>query len=792
MVKKSRRTKKKYSERKYLNKAKTNRRYSKNKYTRRKHTRRKNTRRKHKKKLRGGMKEGVGVDADEALFASAVAGEVSPSDYAFTTQQRSDDIVKRGKAAAAAERGAVELELEPQPQPQPQHYPGMWGNQMEYTAGAGVDLRLSGELVDLKPPEHLDMTNYTDWYIKTNASGREKEGHKTTDDLELTGGAVIKYVEKRTGDHQWYLSNALVAGQEMLGLGRTTEKYGYYEAGKIFNALQNEEGKWVKDQNDTTGQSFNAEFKGKYHIKVVNEGFNIKTDFLNGQYVITFQDDPHNPLVLEFDTFLGESLTIDKYVTSGAMDLYRISMNIGGKDFYSDIRWSAFEKLVKDCMKAIEINPSFGQYSKLGSCQKDIEEIQTHLEAKRSEYTQIAAGVAKGMYRVGSGLAGGLGSMVGRSWYPPTVPETESEQEMVASGAAASPAADAADEYKLQGKPVNASDLSRLDNPTFGNLAARRFMIVSIARLIKCGFLSIVYKHLDGSQGDSGEMESEPGGEEKDKSLVVTGEGSKQLGFFGGALELAKTPTNLAMATFEKGKSAAAFAGAAAGQVAQNIFEGMVPDEWVHLKQEVSKELLYERMCSFGKGFDEQVADSIANIANATKQVSSTMGYEGLAEKAETIGTAAGNYGDAKQAVNIAATAFDWWTSLNPTTGAAKFAGKLAWKGVTLGYYVQKVKNNNGKAQKAAQDLWKSLCLLLAECELDEEDPSNKIIKNQRILNIFKDLSEGNINIEEVLSSPVATGHKGAEYIKEFFTSRGSPSREPDTEQPALTVGDSL
>lgn len=799
-TKKSRRTKKKYSKLKYLNKAKTNRRYSKNKYTRNKNTRRKKI---TKKKLRGGMKGTEEFDVDSELFASSVGTE------GLTETQRE----------GFAERDTRARQL-------------------------------------MRKHEESFMHKYTDWYIKGSAGTPEKKGHKTTDELEgLPNGTVIKYVENLTGGHQWYLTNALVMGQQMMGAEAATEKYGYYENEKIYNTVTDEEGKRVKDPKDTTGRDFGVVFKNRYHIKVVNEGFNIKTDFQSEQYIITFEDDPYNPLALDFDTFSGERLTIDKYVTSGTMDLYRISMNIGDTPFYSDIRWSSFERLVAECMKAKD-TPSFEPYSNLGNCQKEIEEIQAHLEAKKNEWGQYIAGVGKGMKRTGIGLAegavglaGGLGSMVG-TWYSSTEPEPELDPEVVASSAPASPAEDSTEKYELQGNVVDASDLTKLDNPTFGEAAVRKFMIVSIARLIKCGFLSIVYKHLDSSQRDSGAMEPEP--VHGDKSLVVAGEGSKQLGFIGGALQLAKTPTELAMTTFEKGfekgKGAVTYAGAAVGQVAQNIFEGMASAEWVQLKKEVSKELLYERMCSFGKGFDQQVADSIANIANATSTFSKTTGYgqgevikaqveydeinaelkdlkkraytmeemnaitkrlkkakskldkaerTSLSSVAGMVGKAADNYDNAKQAVNIAKTAADWWTSLNPSTAAAKAGGALAWKGVNLAYYVQKVKNNDNKAQKPAQDLWKNLCLLLAECELDEDDSSNDIIKSQRVLNIFADLKKDRENgksdmIDKVLRSPVAISHPGADVIREFLKRQGGPElqqledMEPEPEPEGL------
>jgi hypothetical protein len=758
-IKKSRRTKKKYSKRKYLNKAKTNRRYSKNKYTRHKHTRHKHTRRKKitKKKLRGGM----GGDADAELFASSVGTED------LTESQREE----------FAERDTKARQL-------------------------------------MREHEESFMHKYTDWYIKGSAGTPEKQGRRTTDELEeLPNGTVIKYVENLTGDHQWYLTNALVMGQQMMGAEAATEKYGYYENGKIYNAVQNEEGKWVKDSKDTTGQSFGFDFKNRYHIKVVNEGFNIKTDFQSGQYVITFEDNPHNPLALDFDTFSGERLTIDKYVTSGTMDLYRISMNFGEKTFHSDIRWSSFERLVAECVKEIKSNPSFESYSELGDCQKEIEEIHSKLEAKRSEWGQSANAVVKslrrGMAALGetaqgmstslSGLAAGMWSGTAPAPSQAEEPErqaTEVEPEPQATevepepqAAEVEPEPQAAEvEYVLDGNSINAENLTLPENPSSENFATRKFMIVSIARLIKCGFLSIVYKHLDSSQRDSGAMEPEP--VHGDKSLVVAGEGSKQLGFIGGALQLAKTPTKLAMTTFEKGyekgKGAVTYAGAAAGQVAQNIFEGMASAEWVQLKKEVSKELLYERMCSFGKGFDQQVADSIANIANATKEVSRKMGYEDLSRKAEAVGGVAGSYGEVKGAANIVATAFAMGVGLNPTTAAAKAGGALAWKGVNLAYYVQKVKNNDNKAQKLAQDLWKNLCLLLAECELDEDDASNDIIKSQRVLNIFADYARDEddpkkLHMDAVLASRAAYGHPGAAVIKKFLEQQrqGGPQPEP-------------
>ena len=809
-TKKSRRTKKKYSKRKYLNKAKTNRRYSKNKYTRHKHTRHKHTRRKKitKKKLRGGM----GGDADAELFASSVGTED------LTESQREE----------FAERDTKARQL-------------------------------------MREHEESFMHKYTDWYIKGSAGTPEKQGRRTTDELEeLPNGTVIKYVENLTGDHQWYLTNALVMGQQMMGAEAATEKYGYYENGKIYNAVQNEEGKWVKDSKDTTGQSFGFDFKNRYHIKVVNEGFNIKTDFQSGQYVITFEDNPHNPLALDFDTFSGERLTIDKYVTSGTMDLYRISMNFGEKTFHSDIRWSSFERLVAECVKEIKSNPSFESYSELGDCQKEIEEIHSKLEAKRSEWGQSANAVVKslrrGMAALGetaqgmstslSGLAAGMWSGTAPAPSQAEEPErqaTEVEPEPQATevepepqAAEVEPEPQAAEvEYVLDGNSINAENLTLPENPSSENFATRKFMIVSIARLIKCGFLSIVYKHLDSSQRDSGAMEPEP--VHGDKSLVVAGEGSKQLGFIGGALQLAKTPTKLAMTTFEKGyekgKGAVTYAGAAAGQVAQNIFEGMASEEWVQLKKEVSKELLYERMCSFGKGFDQQVADSIANIANATSTFSKTTGYgqekvikakakfdeinaelkdlekraytkgemnaikkrlkkakseldeaerTSLSSVAGMVGKAADNYENAKQAVNIAKTAADWWTSLNPSTAVAKAGGALAWRSANLAYYVQKVKNNNNKAQKPAQDLWKNLCLLLAECELDEDDASNDIIKSQRVLNIFADYARDEddpkkLHMDAVLASRAAYGHPGAAVIKKFLEQQrqGGPQPEP-------------
>jgi len=789
-VKKHKRTKKKYSKRKYLNKAKTNRRYSKNKYTRRKHTRRKNTRRKHKKKLRGGMDEEdqAGVVAESDLWASAMQDSGVFFDQA--------DMVEEARAPAEAAKAKVEEAPEAEPELQPE---------------------------EEEEDEFFDaVENYTDWYIKISAADSEKKGHRTTDDLQPVNGLVIKYVENLTGEHQSTFANALVMGQQVMGADVATEQFGYYENGNIYETILNSEGKRVKNEEDETGKSFDEDFKNRYHIKVVNEGFKIITDFLNRQYVITFEDDPYNPLVLEFDTFSGEGLTIDKYVTPRTMDLYRISMNIGETPFYSDIRWSSFEELVADCMEAKD-TPSFEPYSNLDGCQKQIEEIGAHLKAKRTEYTQIMVGAAKGMYRMGAGVVG---------W---------------AMGASDSAASGASDDYDLEGKVVDASDLTKLDNPSFGDAAVRKFMIVSIARLIKCGFLSIVYKHLKLPP----KRDQRPGEKGGDKSLVVAGEGSNQLGFFGGALQLAKTPTELALQlqtpadlaikTLEKGKNVVTYAGAAAGQVAQNIFTRMASEEWVHLQQEVSKELLYERMCSFGKGFDQQVMEAVGHLANATSRFSKTTGYgRGEVDKAQAkldeikaelkeiqksgaatedemesiterltaaereleaaeqaslssvagmVGKAAGNYGNAKQAVNIAKTAADWWTSLNPSTAAAKAGTAIAWKGVNLAYYVQKVKNNGNRAQKPAEDLWKSLCLLLAECELDDDDDSNDIIKSQRVLNIFEDYErpQGDpkkLNMDAVLASPAATGHPGADVIRKFLKQQRQGGPQPGP-QPA-------
>jgi hypothetical protein len=735
-TKKSRITKKKYSKRKYLNKAKTNRRYSKNKYTRHKHTRHKNTRRKKitKKKLRGGM------DAEANLFASVI------DPHALSSEE----------LESITEADTIRRELG-------------------------------------KKYEASFIHKYTDWYIKDSAPPREKEGRKTTGELKLTKGTVIKYVENLTGGHQWYLSNALVAGQGMLGFERSTEKYGYYENGKIYDAVTNEEGKRVKDPKDTKGQPFDDDFKNRYHIKVVNEGFNIKTDFLNEQYVITFEDDPYNPLVLEFDKFVGETLTIDKYVTSRTMDLYRISMDIRDTQFYSDIRWSSFEKLVEECMEEKD-TPSFKMHSELGDCQRDIQEIYDKLKSKKTEWGQSALAVAKGLRRgvavvgetaqeVGTSLSGLATDLATGMWSgmgyqtepgPDLEAEPKPESELQAAGVA----------YELEGNSINADILTLPDSPSSENFATRRFMIVSIARLIKCGFLSIVYKHLDSSQGDSGAMEPEPA--QEDKSLVVAGEGSKQLGFFGGALQLAAVPTELIGETVKTGRKVATYAEASARQVAQNIFTGMASEEWVHLQGEIQKELLYERMCSFGKGIDEQIADSIANIANATKVVSKKMGYKDLSGKAEAVGGVVGSYGEVKEAANIAATAFDWWTSLNPTTAATKAATKLAWKSVNVAGYATKIKNNNGKASKPASNLWKSLCLLLAECELDEDDPSNDIIKSQRVLNIFRDYARDEddpkkLHMDAVLASGAAIGHPGAAVIKKFLEQQrqGGPQPEP-------------
>ena len=248
-------------------------------------------------------------------------------------------------------------------------------------------------------------------------------------------------------------------------------------------------------------------------------------------------------------------------------------------------------------------------------------------------------------------------------------------------------------------------------------------------------------------------------------------------------------------------------------------------------------------MCSFGKGFDQQVMEGVGHLANATSRFSKTTGYgrgevikaqakldkikaelreiemsgaadgeemdkitkrlnkakkelelaelTSLSSVAGMAGKAAGNYGNAKQAVNIAKTAADWWTSLNPSTAAAKAGGALAWKGVNLAYYVQKVKNNDNKAQKPAQDLWKNLCLLLAECELDEDDRSNDIIKSQRVLNIFADYARPDddprkINMNDVLESPAATGHPGAGVIREFLRQQRQGGPQPAGEPESL------
>ena len=773
MKRKRRKTKNKnktkYSKRKYMNKARTTRRYSRKKYT--KHNYKKH---KTKRKLRGGMDQ-RDYDADDALFQSVVGGPptelsegVPPEGGSMAADKVTDLMTRTGIKERLKAEKLLEGHADNIDQAQEAHLRSVKGE------GLVEDLVDLVDLEDLGDDSGSAEGGYSGWYIRTGADEPEKKGFKTTDELEeLSNGTVINYTESLEGSHQTRLTNLF------LRTVRSAPGFGIYKNGKI-NPAGKEDGIYVP-MDGGESLNYNDNFKEKYHIKVINEGITIKTDFVNQKYIIITGIDPGNPLALDFNSLIGKNLTIQKYKGDGTSDNYCIIMNQGEIKYKSDMTWSQFDALVKSCLA--NTGPSGGDYkdyTKVPGCQKSIQEIEQAVTAFKEDTSYLAAHVGKAASRAASQVYSSLPDMVGMPTMgmptmggffgaaepePAAVSPTEAEAEPEPAGQAA--------EDDFDGETVtdeiNAGDLPPLDWKI--NHSKRKFMIASIGRLIKCGFLKEIIKQQ--LHTSSKEVVDAPGS----KDLVLQG---GNIGFMGAAIQLAAKPVATVGAV---GSDVVNWTYMTVTQRVQNIMQSMLPEEWLTMQGEIRKELLYEQMCNLGEDMDDKVASTIRMMATATKTVGEAMGKEKVSKAADKMDSGAKTYQGAKQGLSAAATAASWWASLTPTGAAAT----AAWKSANLTYYVYKIKSNDNKATKPAQDLWDNLCMLLVDCE-PTGGWSTSGLNNQRTLNVLSKIVEREINVEEVLQYAYTTGHPLLQELKNRFGAGPRPGS--GAAMPTLAVED--
>ena len=283
------RTRKRTRKRKDMNKARTTRKYSKKKYIKRNYKKHKT-----KRKLRGGM------DLDDELFQSVV-GEpaelpegVPPKGGPMAADKVSDLMARTGIKERLKAEKLLEGHADNIDQAQEAHSRSVKGE------GLVEDLE-DLDLEDLEDDSGSAEGGYSGWYIRTGADEPEKEGFKTTDELEeLSNGTVINYTESLEGSHHTRLTNLF------LRTVRSAPGFGIYKNGKI-NPAGKEDGIYVP-MDGGESLNYNDDFKEKYHIKVINEGITIKTDFVNQKYIIITGIDPGNPLALDFNSLIVLSL----------------------------------------------------------------------------------------------------------------------------------------------------------------------------------------------------------------------------------------------------------------------------------------------------------------------------------------------------------------------------------------------------------------------------------------------------------------------------------------------------
>tara|TARA_B110000027_G_C16093975_1_gene289826 strand:- start:396 stop:1724 length:1329 start_codon:yes stop_codon:yes gene_type:complete len=432
-------------------------------------------------------------------------------------------------------------------------------------------------------------------------------------------------------------------------------------------------------------------------------------------------------------------------------------MKQGEIEYKSDMTWSQFEALVKACLA--NTGPSgeyYKDYTKVPGCQKSIQEIEQAVTAFKEDPSNLPAHIGKGAARMGAQALSGVVSLFGA-----TEPE---------------PAGQAAGEDDFDGSPVtdiiDERDLLALD--WTAKHSKRKFMIASIGRLIKCGFLKEIIKQQ--LHTSSKEVADAPGSTD----LVLQG---GNIGFMGAAIQLAAKPVATVSAVGAMGSDVVGWAYMTVIQRLENLMQGMLSEEWLTMQGEIRKELLYEQMCNLGEGMDDKAASAIRMMAAATKTVGEAMGKEKVSKAAGKMDSGAKTYQGAKQGLSTAATAASWWASLTPTGAAAN----AAWKGANLAYYVYKIKSNDNKASKPAQELWDNLCMLLVDCE-PTGGWSTSGLNNQRTLNVLSKIIEEKINVGDVLQYAYTTGHPLLSELEARFGTGPKPGS--GAAMPTLAVED--
>jgi len=777
------RTRKKYSKRKYnrskrrFKSPRTNRKYTKRKYTKRKYTKRKYTKNKTKRRLRGGVKE---TDKSGAATAAGFSAELGPEHHEFEPtpapapdpapapapdptpdptpdperDDEDDDVFFDALEEQAVEEQAVEEQAVEEQAVEEQPGEGILGEeQLADWSEVGV---VSGDMVA--------EGSFKGWYIRTGAPEAEKKGRQTTEEMgDMVNDTIINYTKSLEGDHNWLITNFFVQNLRKDGIG-------IYREGQIFPA-EKVNGRY-RSIAEGEPVAWDKEFRAKYHIRVGGDAFTITTDFGRQKYIIKTAIDPDRPLVLDFDTLVGQNLTIDKYAApTGIEDKYSIAMtDDAGMKFKSDISWSQFEKMVKECLSGVE-KGLYTDYTNVVGCQKLIQEIQDRIEEYHSPANLVAltASSALKVHRAAFTVAAKIPSLAGLLGSTEEAAAADTGAAAAGAAAAGAAAADtgaaaagaaAAGARGFDGKQTITATISDdpLPHPSEKNLGKRRFMIASIGRLIKCGFLQEIYKQLalysKGTKGGTGEGSD------------IALQNAADLGFMGAAMRLASYPTGV-LSNIAKGAAGRALM--ISTQTLQNIIENMVPTEWIQIQGEIQKELLYEQMCKL------EPDDKAANAIRILAQFAAKAGPESVRATAKSVERGASAYQYGKRAVSAAA----WWASLTPVSGA--------WKGASLAYYVLKIKANNNEASTAARNLWDILCMILAGCETGNEG-IDETIRDKRTLAVFSQLISGEITMQRVLNHAKITNDPLYAELVAYAEKIGARSREGAGEGAALVL----
>ena len=728
--------KKKYSKRKYLNKAKTNRRYSKNKYTRRKHTRRKNTRRKHtrrkkitKKKLRGGM------DGDAAAFAGAFEG-VEPE----PEQDLDEPTVVSGRGMggdAAAFAGAFEG-VEPEPEQDLDEFTVVSGRDLEDVSREGVDQ--TDELFE--DARELNIFEPGNLFIRGGADDSEFEvaereqkcrvfssGNEDIRErlLKMPDGTLFEYVKSREGSHNSSITNFLARIAAI--------NVGIKKDGQIYPCRKNEDtGKYEKIV-DAKPIEFNEGFIDKYHIKILNKDFKLETMLEDRRYIFSVMG---REFPVNFNDFTHENLSLNKPndgIRVGSSLVQKYVLNLGEGYPSLEFHWYNIAELIEK----LRDKDFTSKYYAIEGCEERINEAIKIYDEYTESISLAKAGLVLEDFAAGvrsktaETVSWGVGNVASAA--APFIPKVVADAgSAVAKSVGDMSAAmmDILPEWREE-KNVKLSTIDEIVDP---EKSTSTFILSLLLRLIRCGFLELVFEKLGVSTG--GIQGSDIKKQNFALALIQRGVDSNALA------EVQDTGMGVGRAAYYT-----------ADDFIMNILRKLDAKCTEKLLNEFKKELLADRMNKWKRSDSSHLKEyATVYTASAVASVAEYMQWEKTRFAAEVAkGVAEAKIkADISGFTNAANMAKRGIEGIDLTSHMNHIRSILGRALTSLGLFrtlrsaasfkIPEDFEDHIKASDEARDLYNSLCLELIDCTPDSEDKTGvqkRTAEIRRMLKLLKD-----------------------------------------------------